>query len=119
MKKMAIVVVIVMGVFAMANTSSGGDARLKTDNSDYLTIYNHFLTMKINNCNQAASRFNVCCNDRMYELREMRAAQAEFYEKNRTALVNAMLSNGVDTQPHRINYFLISQFKDRYRTAQK
>lgn len=119
MKKLAITLMIVMGIFVMANTSSGGDDQLKAENNDYLTIYNHYLTMKINQCNQTAPLFNVCCNTRMSELSQMRAAQAKFYEENRAALVEAMLLNDVGTQAHQIDYFLIDQFKNRHRMAYK
>lgn len=114
MKKAAIMVMIVIGIFAVANTSSAGETELET-------YYNNFLTMKINTCNETANVFGVCYNTRMYELVQMRAAQAEFYEKNREELVKAMISNDVGTRAHRIDYFLINQFKNknRHRLAQK
>ena len=112
MKKTAIILMIVIGIFAVASTSSAGDAELEA-------YYNDYLTMKINKCDQAAHVFRVCYNTRMYELIQMRAAQAEFYEKNRGVLVKAMMLNKVGTSPHQIDYFLMNQFKNRHRVASK
>ncbi|MCF8036922.1 MAG: hypothetical protein K9K62_08635 [Desulfobacteraceae bacterium] len=112
MKKTAIIFMIVIGLFVVANTSSAGETELEA-------YYNDYLTMKINKCDQTAHVFNVCYNTRMYELIQMRAAQAEFYEKNREVLVEAMISNDVGTRAHQIDYFLINQFKNRHRVAQK
>lgn len=112
MKKTAIILMIVIGIFAAANTSSAGDSELEA-------YYNDYLTMKINKCDQTAHVFSVCYNTRMYELIQMRAAQAEFYKKNREVLVETMISNDVGTRVHQIDYFLINQFKNRRRVSQK
>ena len=112
MKKTAIILMIVIGIFAVASTSSAGESELEA-------YYNDYLTMKINKCAQTAHVFSVCYNTRMYELIQMRAAQAEFYKKNREVLVEAMISNDVGTRAHQIDYFLMSQFKNRHRLAQK
>lgn len=112
MKKTAIILMIVIGIFAVASTSSAGDAEQEA-------YYNDYLTMKINKCDQTAHVFSVCYNTRMYELIQMRAAQAEFYEKNKDVLVKAMILNNVGTRPHQIDYFLMTQFKNRHRVARK
>lgn len=112
MKKTAIILMIVIGIFAVASTSSAGESELEA-------YYNDYLTMKINKCAQTAHVFNVCYNTRMYELIQMRAAQAEFFEKNRNMLVKTMILNKVGTRPDQIDYFLMSQFKNRHRLAQK
>ncbi|MCF8036771.1 MAG: hypothetical protein K9K62_07855 [Desulfobacteraceae bacterium] len=110
MKKTAIILMIAIGIFAVASTASAGEFELET-------YYNDYLTMKISQCDQTAHVFRVCYNTRMYELIQMRAAQAEFYENNRDVLVKAMILNKVGTRPDQIDYFLMTQFKNRNRLA--
>lgn len=114
MKKVIIIFMFMaaLGILVVANTYSGDDAGLKL-------YYNDYLSMKIENCKRTASLFDTCYNFRMYEVIKMRAEQAKFYEDNREELIDMMLLNGVGKKPHKIDYFLINQFKDRRELTEK
>lgn len=114
MKKVIIIFMfmVVLGIFVVANTYSDDDAGFKA-------YYNDYLSMKIENCKRTASLFDKCYNFRMYDVIKMRAAQARFYAENREELVEMMLSKGIGKKPHKIDYFLVNQFKDRKQMTDK
>ncbi|SRR6056297_63677 len=106
MKKGAMTLMIVLSVLFMASLAAAGNSQLEH-------YYNDYVTDKIMNCCKTASLLNHCQNCRMKELKEMRAAQAKFYEQNRTELVKSMLKNEVGKISYKIDYLLITHFKNR------
>ncbi|MFO7837920.1 MAG: hypothetical protein R6X08_00280 [Desulfosalsimonadaceae bacterium] len=85
------------------------------DPGDLEACYNAQITKKIECCKCTAQLFNTCCNRRMKQLKQMRAQQADFYEANREALVNAMMTDKVNPRPDAVEYYLISRFQKNKR----
>ena len=110
MKIIPLILLIILGIFVMTSTASAGEVQLKS-------YYNDYLTKKIDCCRQTAGRFNACYNSRIYDLTKMRAEQADFYEKNRRELVDTMFSSHLGKQTHRMDYFLLNEFKIRRHLA--
>jgi len=108
MKKGAIALIVVLGLILVAGSASAGSSQLEH-------YYNDYITGKIYDCCKTASLFKEFRNCRMQELTEMRAAQAKFYEQNRTDLIKGMLRNDVRKDAHKIDYFLMTQFKNGWR----
>jgi len=109
MKKFIIPSIIIFGILALAAHVSGGEKQLK----DY---YNQYIIQKIDDYKRTANIFDdECSNSCMKKLMEMKASQAEFYTEYKTELVNMMLSREVEKRPYKMDYFLITQFKERER----
>ena len=105
MKTGTIVLIIALGLLVLPATAVAGNSELEH-------YYNDYITEKIYNCARTASIFDACCNVRMTECEVMRAEQAVFYQQNRAELVKAMLANDMGRQTFKIDYFLISRFKN-------
>ena len=110
MKKIAIIPTILTGIFVLAAISLANGGNLTT-------YYDNYLSMKIKHCKRVVSDLNSCYNSSMEKLVEMRAAQAEFYQKNKPKLIQMMDSKKIGNQPHKIDYFLITRFKGRKHLA--
>ena len=108
MKTKIIALIIVSGLLLVTGSAIAGNSQLEH-------YYNDYITQKIYNCCKTASLFKECQNASMKELAEMRAAQAIFYEQNRADLIKGMLSHDVSIEAYRIDYFLITQFKNGKR----
>jgi len=105
MKKLMITIVaIVVGLLV---TASLGHA----DMSELEMYYHDCITEKIINCERIASMENHT-NTCMVQLVEMRSAQAKFYRKHRKELVKEMVESEIGKEPHKVNYFLITKFKE-------
>jgi hypothetical protein len=104
-RKIAVVPLIAVAILLSPNLSVVWSSNLQS-------FYNDYVTSKITNCKRIASDFGNCRNQLMFELARTRALQAQFYEIYRADLVNTMVVNGVGKKCHRIDYFLITQFKN-------
>jgi hypothetical protein len=109
MKKLIAALIILLGVLLTVNFS-------QADSSQLRSYYNDFITKKIANCERIASIDNDQ-NSCVVELVKMRALQAEFYKKYRAELVRTMVATDVGKEPHKIDYFLVTQFNNREQHA--
>jgi hypothetical protein len=111
MKQSLTALIILSGVLLMINFS-------QADSSHLYAYYDAYMTEKITNCERIATISN-CQNSSLIELVKMRALQAEFYNKYRTELVENMVANDLGSEPYKIDYFLIKQFKNGQQTVSK
>jgi hypothetical protein len=109
MKKLIAALIILLGVLLTVNFS-------QADSSQLQSYYNDFITKKIANCERIASIDNHQ-NSCVVKLVKMRALQAEFYKKYKKQLIEAMVVNNVGTESYKVDYFLITQFKNRGQYA--
>jgi len=112
MKKMIIPSIVFLGILVLAVSASGDEAQLTN-------YYNDCISQKIDDCRRTANIFDgVCNNSCMRKLMEMRASQAKFYNNNKSELVNRMLLHDIGKKLYKIDYFLISQFKEKNQSSQ-
>jgi hypothetical protein len=82
------------------------------DSGPSRAYYDACINRKITDCQKIAHLFRQCSNPRMESLRTMRSRQADFYREHKSQLVEQMMKNGLGTRLHRIDYFLITEFKN-------
>jgi len=104
MRELIITAVAIVGLLMEASPANADSSRLKP-------YYNDCITKKIVNCERIASMKNHK-NSCMVRLLEMRSAQAKFYRKHREELVKAMVERNLGKEPHKIDHFLITKFKE-------
>lgn len=104
MKKLMLIVVAIVGLILGASVAHA-------DMSQSELYYNDHITKKIVNCERIAATKNYK-NSSMVRLIEMRSAQAKFYRKHREELVKEMVARNIGTEPHKIDYFLITKFQE-------
>ena len=104
MKGLLITLMAIVGLLLAASLAHA-------DMSELEMYYHDHITGKIINCERIASIENHT-NSCMVQLIEMRSAQANFYRKHRKELVKEMVESDLGKEPHRIDYFLISKFRD-------
>jgi hypothetical protein len=105
MKKLVITIVVMVGLLLVASVFHADMTQLEA-------YYNECITKKIVNCQRIASmenHNNPCFN----RLVKMRCCQAKFYRKHREELVREMIARNIGKKPHKIDYFLITKFKER------
>lgn len=105
MKKTVFTLVVIGGLLWMAGFAAAGSSQLEG-------YYDNYITGKINNCCKTVSVLHNCTNHRMGDLKTMRAEQAKFYTENRDQLIRIMVEQGVGKEAHKIDYFLITEFKN-------
>ena len=103
--KRTILLIIAMGLLLAVQAYAADSGRLKLSCEDRIS-------KKIADCQRTAHLFSSCSNPSIEAIREMRRLQADFYQRHRAELVNAMLATEVGDQTHKIDYFLITQFKN-------
>lgn len=104
MKKLVITIVVMVGLLLVASVFHADMTQLEA-------YYNECITKKIVNCQRIASmenHNNPCFN----RLVKMRCCQAKFYRKHREELVREMIARNIGKKPHKIDYFLITKFKE-------
>ncbi len=104
MKKLLITIVVMVGLLLAASVFHADMAQLEA-------YYNEYITNKIVNCQRIASmenHNNPCFN----RLIKMRCCQAKFYRKHREELVKEMIARNIGKKPHKIDYFLVTKFKE-------
>lgn len=104
MKKVVITIVVMVGLLLAASVFHADMTQLEA-------YYNECITKKIVDCQRIASmenHNNPCFN----RLVKMRCCQAKFYGKHREELVKEMIARNIGTKPHKIDYFLVTKFKE-------
>ena len=104
MKELIITTAAIVGLQMAANPAN-------PDSSWLELYYNDSITKKIVNCERIASMKNLK-NSSMTSLVEMRSAQAKFYRKHRGKPVKEMVVRNLGKEPHKIDHFLTTKFKE-------
>ena len=104
MRELIITTLAIVGLLMAASFAHADSSQLEL-------YYNDYISKKIFNCQRIASVKNHT-NPCMVLLMEMRSAQAQFYKEHRVELVREMVTRNVGTEPHKIDHFLITKFKE-------
>ena len=104
MRELIITTVAIVGLLIAASFAHADSRQLEL-------YYNDCITKKIFNCQRIASAKNHTSSC-MVRLVEMRSAQAQFYKKHREELVREMAARNIGKEPHKIDHFLITKFKE-------
>ena len=104
MRELIITMLAIVGLLMAASFAHADSSHLEL-------YYNDCISKKIFNCERIASAKNHT-NPCMVRLVEMRSAQAQFYKEHREELVREMVTRNIGTEPHKIDHFLITKFKE-------
>jgi hypothetical protein len=104
MRKSLGAIIVFAGILLVAGVANA-------DSNQLTTFYDDYLTKKIDNCERIAS-IDKHSSSSMVNLVKMRALQAKFYKRYRQELVRDMVASNLGTEPHKIDYFLITKFQE-------
>ncbi|MGD8372098.1 MAG: hypothetical protein PVF76_03565 [Syntrophobacterales bacterium] len=104
MKASVITMLLVAAMLLGANFVHAESGQLES-------YYNDCVTKKIANCKRIAST-STGKSSSMIRLVEIRTAQAKFYRNHREELVKEMVARNIGKKQYKIDYFLITKFKE-------
>ncbi|MFP4531869.1 MAG: hypothetical protein ACLFNS_04200 [Desulfobacterales bacterium] len=105
MKKTIFALIVTGCLLGTAGFAAAGSSPLEG-------YYDNYIMKKINNCCKTASMLQKCDNPRVSDLKSMRSEQAKFYTEKKGQLIRSMVERGVGIEAHKIDYFLITEFKN-------
>ncbi|MDZ7832627.1 MAG: hypothetical protein U5L07_12810 [Desulfobacterales bacterium] len=105
MKKTIFALIVTGCLLGTAGFAAAGSSALEG-------YYDNYIMKKINNCYKTASVLQKCDNPRVSDLKRMQSEKAIFYTENKAQLIRSMIEKNVGSEPYKLDYFLITEFKN-------
>ena len=101
--KSLLTIALAIAALLVCSPLYAGDVQLET-------LYGNYVDKKIDTCEVKAARINAgsTCVRRTAELGQL---QANFYQAHREQLIREMVTQGIGTDKHQVDHFLIKSFR--------